>query len=158
MPKTLKGGGKTLNYLLAGVIALCFAQSAQSATLYWKGGSGGSEAEPKDLNSTANWTTSSSYSGNSIKNAPSGVTPGHTFNFRADALTYLIDSNADSGNAICSEWNFNGGDCIILGDIKTGSTVRIGNRENNPVKIETLNGNWSVGGGSFNRPERCRRF
>ena len=125
------------------MIALCFAQSAQSATLYWKGGSGGSEVEPKDLNSTANWTTSSSYSGNSIKNAPSGV--GHTFNFRAGALTYLVDSNADSGYAICSQWNFNGGDCVILGNIKTDSKILVANAANNPVNVVIPNGTWSVG-------------
>ena len=119
------------------MIALCFTQSAQSATLYWKGGSGGSEAEPKDLNSTANWTTSSSYSGNSITKAPSSA--GHTFNFRADALTYLIDSNADSGNAICSVWNFNGGDCVIFGDIKTTKVLI-----NNDVNILIPSGTWSV--------------
>ena len=141
--KNLKGGGNTLSYLLAGVIALCFAQSAQSATLYWKGGSGGSEVEPKDLNSTANWTTISSYSGDSIKNAPSGV--GHTFNFRASALTYLVDSNADSGNAICSQWNFNGGDCVILGNIKTVSKILVANAADNPVNVVIPNGTWSVG-------------
>ena len=141
-PPTIKRATRRLAASLAIITALA-TSSAWAATLYWKGGSGGTEAAPKDLNSTANWTTSSSYSGKSISVAPSGV--GHTFNFRAGALTYLADSNADSGNAICSQWNFNGGDCVILGNIKTDSKILVANAADNPVNVVIPNGTWSVG-------------
>ena len=51
------GGGNTLSFLLAGVLALV-ASCAWAANVDWEGGSGGTEAEPLDLYNAANWSNS----------------------------------------------------------------------------------------------------
>lgn len=116
--------------------------SAQAENLYWKGGTG-TESNPADIYDAANWTTDSSYSGDSISRNP---TSGDILNFKFSALTYLTNSmeNADSA-AVCDQANFHDGDCVILGDVKSTGTVRIGQNSGETSNIE-LKGALSVGG------------
>ena len=139
--KNLKGGGKTLNYLLAVVIALA-TFGAHAADLYWIGGTG-TEAEPADIYDPANWTTSSSYSGDSIAQSP---TTSDILNFKFSALTYLTNSMENAGSAaVCNQINFHGGECVILGDVKSTGNVRIAQNSGETSNIE-LKGALSVGG------------
>ena len=139
--KNLRGGGKTLTYLLAGVIAIV-TFGAHAADLYWKGGTG-TEAEPADIYDPANWTTSSSYSGDSIAQSP---TTSDILNFKFSALTYLTNSMENAGSAaVCDQINFHGGECVILGDVKSAGNVRIAQNSGETSNIE-LKGALSVGG------------
>ena len=141
MPKTSGGGGKTLTYLLAGVIAIV-TFGAHAADLYWKGGTG-TEAMPADIYDPANWTTSSSYSGDSIAQSP---TTSDILNFRFSALTYLTNSMENAGSAaVCNQINFHGGECVILGDVKSAGTVRIAKDSGERANVE-VKGAFSVGG------------
>lgn len=126
------------------IILAMGATGAQAATydISWKGGSGGSEAEPKDLYSKDNWAAGTSYSGNSISAFPGST---HNFFFLVDSLTYLTNSNASAGTAICNEWNFTGGDCVLLGDIKSDYTVRIAQTAGNDASVVKPNGALTVG-------------
>ncbi len=128
---------------LAASLAIAIATfGAHAETYYWKGGTG-TESNPADIYDAANWTASSTYSGDLIATSP---TSGDILNFKFSALTYLTNSieNADSA-AVCNQANFHDGDCVILGDVKSTGTVRIGQNSGETSNIE-LKGALSVGG------------
>ena len=139
--KKLTGGGNTLSFLLAGVLALV-TSGIWAADLYWKGGTG-TEDKPADIYDPANWTTSPSYSGDSIASSP---TASDKLNFKFGALTYLTNSmeNADSA-AVCSEVNFNGGNCVLLGAIRSASTFRLA--QSAAVDVQIAEGGTLYAGG-----------
>ena len=139
--KKLTGGGNTLSFLLAMVLALV-TSGVWAADLYWKGGTG-TEADPADIYDPANWTTSSSYSGDSITQSP---TTSDILNFKFSALTYLTNSmeNADSA-AVCSEVNFKGGNCVLLGAIRSASTFRLA--QSAAVEVQISEGGTLYAGG-----------
>ena len=131
----------SFSFLLA-VVAITVTLTVNAENLYWKGGTG-TEAEPADIYDPANWTTSSSYSGDSIAQSP---TTSDILNFKFSALTYLTNSmeNADS-EKVCNQINFHGGECVILGDIKSAGTVRICQNSGERANVE-VKGAFSVGG------------
>ena len=139
--KKLTGGGNTLSFLLAMVLALV-TSGVWAADLYWKGGTG-TEADPADIYDPANWTTSSSYSGDSITQSP---TTSDILNFKFSELTYLTNSmeNADSA-AVCSEVNFKGGNCVLLGAIRSASTFRLA--QSAAVEVQIAEGGTLYAGG-----------
>ena len=141
MLKNSRGGGNTLSFLLAGVLALV-TSGVWAADLYWKGGTG-TEDKPADIYDPANWTTSPSYSGDSIASSP---TASDKLNFKFCALTYLTNSmeNADSA-AVCSEVNFNGGNCVLLGAIRSASTFRLA--QSAAVDVQIAEGGTLYAGG-----------
>ena len=141
MKTTTKRTTRRLAASLAIITALATG-SVYAETYYWKGGTG-TESNPVDIYDAANWTASSTYSGDSIATSP---TSGDILNFKFSELTYLTNSmeNADSA-AVCDQANFHDGDCVILGDVKSTSTVRICPNSGETSNIE-LKGALSVGG------------
>ena len=113
-----------------------------AADFYWKGGTG-TEADPADIYDPANWTTSSSYSGDSIASSP---TASDILHFKFSELTYLTNSmeNADS-EKVCSEVNFNCGNCVILGAIRSASTFRLA--QSAAVEVQIAEGGTLYAGG-----------
>ena len=126
---------------LAGVLALV-TSGVWAADLYWKGGTG-TEADPADIYDPANWTTSSSYSGDSITQSP---TTSDILNFKFSALTYLTNSMENAGSeAVCSEVNFKGGNCVLLGAIRSASTFRLA--QSAAVEVQISEGGTLYAGG-----------
>ena len=117
---------------------------AHAADLYWIGGTGTS-AEPADIYDPANWTTSSSYSGDSIAQSP---TTSDILNFKFSALTYLTSSmeNANS-KAVCDQINFYGGDCVLVGAIRSASTIRLAQSSGSAVEVVVTEGGMLYSGG-----------
>lgn len=136
-----------IKYILAAFIAAVFALAvgnAWAATLYWKGGTG-TEAEPADIYDPANWTTSSTYSGDSIASSP---TSSDKLYFKFSALTYLTNSMANAASeAVCSEANFNGGDCVLVGAIRSASTFRLAQDTGSAVEVRVAEGGTLHSGG-----------
>ena len=115
--KNLKGGGdKTLSYLLAGVIALA-VNGAWAATLYWKGGNG-LENEPVNINDIVPWTTSDTYSGNSITQLPAGK--GHNLHFGfadgVEGTTAWLKSENTSVDTVIAANIYTHNGCYIFND------------------------------------------
>lgn len=98
------------------VMVFGLVNSAFAATqIYWVGGSGGSEAAPLEVYDRQNFNTEADGSGKVPESNPRYV---HSLNFTVDSLTYLTNSNPNAATAaICEAWKFNGGDCVVLGDM-----------------------------------------
>ena len=106
MPKTSRGGGKTLSYLLAGLVTLA-AFGTRAADVTWTGGSGGTEAEPLDLYNAANWSN---------KALPSS---GNKYYLTVDSPTVLTNS-APINTQIANWFSPYSGDFTFLGPMTVG--------------------------------------
>ena len=144
--KNLKGGGKTLSYLLAGVIALA-VNGAWAATLYWKGGNG-LENEPVNINDIVPWTTSATYSGNSITLLPAGK--GHNLHFGfadgvEDTTTWLKSENTSVDTVIAANIYMHNGRYIFNNSSFKLTSLSVGYECDNSTLIKN-GGDWNVTG------------
>ena len=112
---TIQGGGrKTYSFLLAAIVALAAADSANAATdYYWNGVLTNTEASPADMYSTAAWTNASgtaiSYLGDT----------NFDLNLLSGTPLFLTNSWASAaGNNIAGRINFENGEYTMLGPIK----------------------------------------
>ena len=143
--KNLKGVGKTLSYLLAGVIALA-VNGAWAAAIYWKGGNG-SETEPVNINDTVPWTTSATYSGNSITQLPAGK--GHNLHFGfadgvEDTTTWLKSDNTSVGTVMADNiYTHNGRYIFNESSFKLTTSLAVGYECDNSTLIKN-GGDWNV--------------
>ena len=147
MLKTSWGGGKTLNYLLAGVIALAAsgAWEAQAATaIYYKGGTG-SESSPINFLLTDPWTGSNSYSGGSISQEPKGQ---HDMNFGfangANNTAYVYSSKSGTETQKCANYmKFHTGHFIFTaGNFECLNTFYLGVTANASATVTKKAGAW----------------
>ena len=84
MPKTSRGGGKTLTYLLAGVIALA-ASGVWAGTFNWTG------TVDSFWNKTDNWAKSGNYGSRTLPTSDEMVFNGGNFNERFTENVVIVD-------------------------------------------------------------------
>ena len=147
--KILRGGGKTLSYLLAGVFALTAAQTAHAATsIYWKGGNG-SETNPTNIYSKSSWTGSNTYSGSDISKLPCNE---HIlqFGFAADAedTTAWLKCDGTTDSTVIANLfrTFSGHFIFTSGSFKTASNFSIGYASEDNSTVTKKSGDWTING------------
>ena len=131
--KNLKGGGKTLTYLLAGVFALATTGVWAATEAYWTGGSGGTEAKPLILDSNC-YTNSS---GTLI--TPSGDT--YHLNYTVDSPTVL---KCEVSGKIADCIRPLSGDFTFLGNIRAHVFGDQDSKLQNTKVSVKKKGNWTL--------------
>ena len=123
----LRGGGKPLSYLLAALFAFAAAQTAQAATdTSWNGGTGGTEASPKQLYNKDNWK--------------SGKVPSTSYNlvFGVDSL---VATNNHTSAKIANDIKVNGGNYMFLGPLEFSTLWTVNSGSSDTI---VKKGNWKL--------------
>ena len=154
MPKTSRGGGKTLTYLLAGVIALAVsgAWEAQAATpIYYMGGTG-SESKPINFLLKDYWTTSTTYVGGAIPKYPGDKNNKDTYDMNfgfangANNTAYVFSSKGGTETKKCAIlMNFHTGQFIFMsGNFECGSKFSLGVTASETSTVIKKAGVWTL--------------
>lgn len=121
-------------YALIAAVAAFATGGAWAEGVYWKGGSGGTEADPLILN-TSNYTNASG----EVRGVPNDL------NFSVSSLTYITNTAAITTRVV-NDFNVNSGDFVFLGPIHA---LAFKNNTANATVSIVKKGDWLLNGYNF---------